>query len=163
MQYILFLNKFSISLEKLEKKIKDLLKDASIEKEDNHLILTTNSDVNRIISFDEISKITEIKVPFTHLKTFEDFRKVLLNNLDKKYKTFAVVTKFITNIPISKRSIYKRINSLLKKESMQYEEDSPELSVIAAPVIALGWVRSTFTVIGSLSSYFPTTSTTLNL
>ena len=129
MQYILFLNKFSISLEKLEKKIKEILKDASIEREDNHLILTTSNDVNKIISFDEISRLAEIKVPFTHLKTFEDFRKSLLNHLDKKHKTFAVMTKFITNIPISKRSIYKRINSLLKKENMQYEEDSPELII----------------------------------
>ena len=74
MQYILFLNKFSISLEKLEKKIKEILKDASIEREDNHLILTTSNDVNKIISFDEISRLAEIKVPFTHLKTFEDFK-----------------------------------------------------------------------------------------
>ncbi len=108
MNYLLILNKFEISKEKLKEKIKLKLKDADFY-EDNGLILETNQDINTVLHFEEIEKILPMHKDWQEFE-FKSFRE----NFNIDIKNYLVKIKFLSKIPISAKSLIKKINSVLK-------------------------------------------------
>jgi len=120
MRYLLILNKFELNNEVLKNKIKARLNDARFY-EDNGLILETSKDIKEILYFEEIEKILSMYKDWQRLdfKTFKDN----FNNLN--LSSHLVKVKFISKIPISSKSIIKKVNSALKES--KYSENPEKI------------------------------------
>ena len=110
MKYLLILNKFELSKERLKDKIKAELNDSKFY-EDNGLILETQQDINKILFFEEIEKILPLCLDWKKL----DFKTFKQDFNDLNIKTHLVKVKFLSKIPISTKSIIKKVNSALKQ------------------------------------------------
>ncbi|MEK6835313.1 MAG: TrmH family RNA methyltransferase [Nanoarchaeota archaeon] len=110
MKYLLILNKFELSKERLKDKIKAELNDSKFY-EDNGLILGTQQDINKILFFEEIEKILPLYLDWKKL----DFKTFKQDFNDLNIKTHLVKVKFLSKIPISTKSIIKKVNSALKQ------------------------------------------------
>ena len=117
MKYLLILNKFELSKEVLKDKIKTKLKDSNFY-EDQGLILETTQNIKEIIYFEEINKILPLYKGWQKFN-FKDFKNNF-NNLN--IKTHLVKIKFINKIPISTKSLIKKINSVLKSKYSENPE-----------------------------------------
>lgn len=112
MKYLLTLNRFEIDKARLRAKIGNFYEDYGI--------------IVDKINFKDVSEIDKIYVLGNDWKRL-DFR--IFN--DDILKTFSLVdgdsffakTKFFDKIPISSKSIIKKINSLMKKEGLEYKEN----------------------------------------
>ncbi len=127
MKYLLFLNRFDLNLDKLKSKISSKLKDSKFYEDEKYtLMLETNQNIKEILNFQEIRKICPLYSDWKKLASFKDFRNNIVFNVKKsKIKTYSVATKFLSKVPISSKSIYKRVNTALKFEGLKYNE-SPE-------------------------------------
>ena len=89
-----------------------------------------NTDINNLRKIQEINDIYTIGVDFRELRNYQEFNKDILDFVKKIMgKSFFVRTKFLSKIPISSKSIIKRINSLLKKEDMYFKEQNAEINI----------------------------------
>jgi tRNA(Leu) C34 or U34 (ribose-2'-O)-methylase TrmL len=120
MKYLLILNKFELSKEVLKNKVKNKLNDSKFY-EDNGLILETNQNINEIIYFEEIEKILPLYKDWKELN-FKTFKNDFLN---LNIKTHLIKIKFLNKIPISAKSIIKKINSALKPS--KYSENAEKI------------------------------------
>ncbi len=115
MKYLLILNKFELDEEILKNKIKKVIQAEFYEN--NGLILETKEDIEKILYFEEIEKI---------LPTYKDWQKFNFNNFKNNFniniKDYLVKIKFINKMPISSKSLIKKINSVLKN----HNEKNPE-------------------------------------
>ncbi len=116
MKYLLILNKFEISKEILKNEIKNILNDANVY-EDNGLILETNQDINAVLYFEEIEKILPMYKDWQKFE-FKSFKE----NFNLNIKNYLVKIKFLSRVPISSKSLIKKINSILKS----HDEKNPE-------------------------------------
>lgn len=116
MKYLLVLNKFELSKERLKEKIKSKIQADFYE--DNGLILETNQGINDILYLEEIEKI------FTLYKGWNkfDFKSFKNNFTDLNVKNYLIKIKFLNKMPISASSLIKKINSVLKS----HNEKNPE-------------------------------------
>jgi tRNA G18 (ribose-2'-O)-methylase SpoU len=112
MKYLLILNKFELDKNILKNKIKSRLNDSKFY-EDNGLILETEQDIKNILYFEEIEKILQLHKDWKKLD-FKNFKNDF-NNLN--IKTHFVKVKFLSKIPISAKSIIKKVNSALKQSN----------------------------------------------
>ncbi len=123
MEYIIYLNKFDIDLDKIKNKLKDLGVNI-IERENNYLIGYGKLEVNKAKELQEVKQVIEL---FNEWKEF-DF-KTLQNDCLKlvklyKIRDYVIKTNFLNKIPISAKSIYKHINPYLKHEEINPNESS---------------------------------------
>ncbi len=109
MKYLLILNKFELNKEILKNKIKARLNDAKFY-EDNGLILETNKNANEILYFEEIEKLSPLYKDWQKI----DFDKFKNNFTNLNIKSHFVKVRFLSKIPISTKSIIKKVNSALK-------------------------------------------------
>lgn len=109
MKYLLTLNKFELNKEVLKNKIKARLNDAKFY-EDNGLILETNKNANEILYFEEIEKLSPLYKDWQKI----DFDKFKNNFTNLNIKSHFVKVRFLSKIPISTKSIIKKVNSALK-------------------------------------------------
>ena len=109
MKYLLILNKFELNKEILKNKIKARLNDAKFY-EDNGLILETNKNVNEILYFEEVEKLLPL---YKDWQKF-DFKTFKENFSNLNIRSYFVKVKFLSKIPISAKSIIKKVNSALK-------------------------------------------------
>lgn len=123
MKYLLILNKFELSKDVLKNKIKAKLKDANF-REDNGLILETNKDINETLYLEEINKILPLYKNWQKLD-FKDFKD---NFTNLKINSHFVKVKFLSKIPISVKSIIKKVNSALK--SSKFSENPEKIIYI---------------------------------
>ena len=123
MKYLLILNKFELNKDILKNKIKTKLKNANFY-EDNGLIIETNQNINEILYLEEINKILPLYKDWQKLdfKTFKD------NFTNLSIKTHLVKVKFLNKIPISAKSIIKKVNSALK--GSKYNENAENIIYI---------------------------------
>ena len=122
MKYLLILNKFELKKDILKNKIKAKLKDANFY-EDNGLILETDKDINEILYLEEINKI---------LPLYKDWQKFNFSNFKNNFSNLnlnshLVKIKFINKIPISSKSLIKKINSVLNSK---YNENAENIIYI---------------------------------
>ncbi len=125
MKYIIFLNKFDLNIKKFQDKIIAIDNSAKFYN-DNGLILETNLSLNKLSDREEINKIIELYTEWIELVSFTKLKEDILKTF-KKSKingTYSVKTNFISPIPISASSIYKKFNSVLKN-NIKYSE-SPD-------------------------------------
>lgn len=112
MKYLLVLNRFEIDKNKLREKIGNFYED--------HGIIVDS------IKFKDITEVNKIYILSNNWKklNFKDFNQDILKafNLVKGNNFFAK-TKFFDKIPISSKSIIKKINSLMRKENISYKEN----------------------------------------
>ena len=124
MQYLIYLNKFEIDLDKLKTKLKELGANI-IEKEDDNLLFTFGKlELDKVKSLQEIKQVIELYNDWKEL----DF-KTLQNDCLKlaktyKIKNYAIKTNFLNKIQISAKSIYKHVNPYLKHEDIIPDEES---------------------------------------
>ena len=124
MQYLMYLNRFEIDLNKLKDKLKSY-GGSIIEKEDDHLLFIFGKlELNKVKELQEVKQVIEL---YSDWKEF-DF-KILQNDCLKlsklyKLKSYVIKTNFLNKIPISAKSIYKHINPYLKHEGIMPDEDS---------------------------------------
>lgn len=123
MKYLLVLNKFDLSKDMLKNKIKSKLMDSKFY-EDDGLILETNEDINKILFMEEIEKILFLYKDWQQF----DFKTFKNNFNDLKMNTYLVKTKFLSKIPISAKSIIKKVNSSLKQS--KYSENPEKIIYI---------------------------------
>ncbi len=127
MKYLLTLNRFDLDKNLL---IENLRKFGNVKEEDNRLILDGNVNLNELRKLQEINEIYTIYIDLKELKNYQDFNKDTLDFVKKvKGKSFFVKVKFLSKIPISGKSIIKRVNSLLKKESLFFKEQDAEINI----------------------------------
>jgi len=112
MKYILTLNRFEIDKAKLRNKIGNFY-------EDHGTIVDS-------IKFKDISEVDKIYFLSSDWKRL-DFR-LFNEDILKAFKlvngnSFFAKTKFFDKIPLSSKSIVKKINSLMKKEGLGYKEN----------------------------------------
>lgn len=124
MKCLIFLNKFEFDLNTLKNKILKYGKGINFNEEDKNLFVEADSlNLDEIIKFEEVKKICLLAEDWKKL----DFRGLIndsLNAFEKKpTNTFAAQAKFLSKIPISAKSIYKKINSEFKKHNYKYEEN----------------------------------------
>ena len=136
MKYIINLNRFFMDFDCVESKIKDCvfgLKTLFLDKKNNRFFLEADSiDVNKLRMILEISDLLPVLVGYKRFSSFSDFNSDILgcfNGVLSKPKTFKVKVKFMSKIPISSISIIKRINTLLKKEGLLFNEENPDLNI----------------------------------
>ncbi|AJF63075.1 MAG: hypothetical protein QT11_C0001G0949 [archaeon GW2011_AR20] len=109
MKHLLVLHKFELNREILKNKIKERLNDAKFY-EDNGLILETSKDIDEILYFEEINQILPLYKDWQKLN-FKTFK----NNFENlNIKSYFIKVKFLSKIPISGKSIIKKVNSSLK-------------------------------------------------
>ena len=124
MQYLIYLNKFEIDLDKLKTKLKELGANI-IEKEDDNLLFPFGKlELDKVKSLQEIKQVIELYNDWKEL----DF-KTLQNDCLKlaktyKIKNYAIKTNFLNKIQISAKSIYKHVNPYLKHEDIIPDEES---------------------------------------
>ncbi len=122
MKYLLFLNRFELSRDKLKKKIKDFDDSVSFIDEGNNLILNSQLSHEKLMQFQEINKII---ILFSDWKYFsfktlkEDCLKLCQ---DQNISIYFIDTKFYDKVPISAKSLYKHINPYLKHEKILVDE-----------------------------------------
>jgi len=117
MKYLLVLNKFELDVNKLKDKIKSKIQASFYEN--NGLILETNDNINEILYFEEIEKIF---VMYKDCSKF-DFNTFKQSFSNLKVKNYLVKIKFLSKIPISAKSLIKKINSVLKSHNEKDPED----------------------------------------
>jgi len=122
MKYLLILNKFELNKEVLKNKVKTILKDANFY-DDQGLILETNKDVKGILYLEEINKIFPLYQDWQKFN-FQSF-KDNFNNLN--IKSHMVKIHFINKIPISNKSLIKKVNSALNSK---YSENPDKIIYI---------------------------------
>ena len=109
MKHLLVLHKFELNREILKNKINERLNDAKFY-EDNGLILETSKDIDEILYFEEINQILPLYKVWQKLN-FKTFK----NNFENlNIKSYFIKVKFLSKIPISGKSIIKKVNSSLK-------------------------------------------------
>lgn len=112
MAYLLVLHRFEIDKRRLKEKIGDFYED--------HGIIVENTN------FNVLNEVEKVYILYNYWKKL-DFKKFNLDILDAfklvRGKTFFARTKFFDKIPISSKSIIKKINSLMKKEGLAYREN----------------------------------------
>ena len=112
MKYLILLNRFDIDKEKLKEKIGNFY-------EDNGLVVLDPKNLDA----KEIDKAYMIVEDWKKL----DYQSLNFDSLKclnyAKGNTFFVKTKFIDKIKISSKSIIKRINSVMKKENLSFNEN----------------------------------------
>ena len=123
MKYLLILNKFELSKDVLKNKIKTNLEDANFH-EDNGLILETNKDINETLYLEEINKILPLYKDWQKL----DFKNFKDNFTNLKINSHFVKVRFLSKIPISAKSIIKKVNSALK--SSKFSENPEKIIYI---------------------------------
>src|SRR3989344_5145229 len=115
MKYLLILNKFELNKEKLKDKIRSKIQAKFYE--DNGLILETSHNIDEVLYFEEIEKI---------LLMHKDWQKFSFTNFKENFNVnirhYLIKTKFLDKIPISSKSLIKKINSVLKA----HDEKNPE-------------------------------------
>ena len=115
MKYLLILNKFELNKEKLKDKIRSKIQAKFYE--DNGLILETSQNIDEVLYFEEIEKI---------LLMHKDWQKFSFTNFKENFnvniRDYLIKTKFLDKIPISSKSLIKKINSVLKA----HDEKNPE-------------------------------------
>lgn len=112
MPYLLVLNRFDINKEILQQKI-------GAFHEDHGVIV----DEIRFGNISEVSKVYRLRNNWASLD-FKQLNKDILGSLKLvSGKTFFASAKFFDKIPISAKSIKKKINSLMKKENIPYKEN----------------------------------------
>lgn len=115
MRYLLTLNKFELNKDKLKDKIKSKIKAKFYE--DSGLILETQESIDDIFYLEEVEKI---------LSMHKDWQKFSFNNFKENFninvKNYLVKIKFLSKIPVSNKSLIKKINSVLKN----HNEKNPE-------------------------------------
>ena len=127
MKYLLTLNRFDLDKNIL---IERLRKFGNVKEQDNRIILDGNVNLNELRKLQEINEIYTIHIDFKELKNYQDFNKDTLDFIKKvKGKSFFVKVKFLSKIPISGKSVIKRINSLLKKESLFFKEENADINI----------------------------------
>ena len=127
MKYLLTLNRFDLDKNLL---IEKLRKFGNVNEDNKRLVLECNTDINNLRKIQEINDIYTIGVDFRELRNYQEFNKDILDFVKKIMgKSFFVRTKFLSKIPISSKSIIKRINSLLKKEDMYFKEQNAEINI----------------------------------
>lgn len=124
MKYILFLNRFDFDINILKEKINKLVKDIKIFDEDKRLIVEAeNLDLDKLIKIEEINRIAIMHNEWRELN-FKNLVNDCLNAFKKQNKkTFFVQVRFLSKIPISTKSIYKKVNAEFKKHNYQYKEN----------------------------------------
>ncbi len=122
MKYLLILNRFDINKEILFDKLK---KFGNIEEDFGRIILNSNFPINEMRKLQEINEIFTIYIDFKELKNYQEFNKDVLDFIKNfNVRSFYVRTKFLSKIPISSKSIIKRVNSLLKREGLFFKEEA---------------------------------------
>jgi len=124
MKYLLILNKFELSKERLKEKIKNRLKDSRFY-EDNGLIIETNNNIDEISHFEEIDKILKMHKDWKKL----DF-KTFKNDFNLDLSSYLIKVKFLSKIPISAKSVIKKINSALKSKYSENPETIVYVEII---------------------------------
>jgi len=123
MKYLLVLHKFELNREILKNKIKAKLNDSEFY-EDYGLILETSKDIDEILYFEEINQILPLYKDWQKLN-FKTFK----NNFENlNIKSHLVKVKFLSKIPISGKSIIKKVNSALKQS--RYSENPEKIIYI---------------------------------
>lgn len=121
MKYILKLHRFDIDISKLKKKIMEL--DGSARITDDKEGLFVESSIPRAgFGFPEVDIAKEMvvgwkKLDYAALK--EDCLKAA-----GSFDSYKLKINFFSKIPISARSLYKRINPYLKYEGRHFDENS---------------------------------------
>ena len=121
MKYLLFLNRFELDKEKLKSKLGNV-KFADDEK---RLLVEGNLDLEKVKKLPEINKIAILKQDWKEL-SFSNIGKECLSNFSGK-KDFKVEARFLSKIPVSAISLYKKINSYFKKEGLSFNENSDNI------------------------------------
>ena len=136
MKYIINLNRFFMDFDKLESNIKDCafgLRTIFFDKKNNRFFLETDSiDEGKLRKMAEISEVLPVFIGYKRFSSFSDFNLDILScfkGVLSKPKTFKVKVKFMSKIPISSISVIKRINTLLKKEGLLFNEENPDIYI----------------------------------
>jgi len=127
MQYTLKLRRFEMDFSKLKSKLKEADKNIVIQKNDSEIIIDTELLETELKKFSEIEKISKIQTiwkPFSSKTLKEDLLA------SARYNTYQLQINFQNKIPMSKKSLYKRINPYLKHERKLFSETSPNIIVI---------------------------------
>ncbi len=123
MKLLLFLNKFEIDKNMLKSKIKDIDNNAKFEDEDHSILLTTQSEPEKLLKFQEISKISILATGWKDF-SFKNLKEECLKLCkENNIKNFKIETKFYDKVPISSKSIYRHINPYLKHEGILFNKD----------------------------------------
>ncbi len=124
MQYLIFLNKFEIELDRLKTKLKELGASIIEKEDDNILFVFGKLEINKVKALQEVKQIIEL---------YNDWRELNFKTLQTdclklaktyKIKNYSIKTNFLNKIPISAKSIYKHINPYLKHEDITPDKDS---------------------------------------
>ncbi len=125
MQFTVFLNRFEKDKDVIEKKFSD--SSVKIISEDDNCLIVECSNVDKILSMQEIAKVFKIVTnwkPLNFKRLNEDCLKTVSETGKKNYK---IQTKFLQKIKISAKSIYKHINPYLKHDGFIVSEDKAEI------------------------------------
>ncbi len=129
MEYMLFLNKFELDAGRFKSKIKALDKNASFQDEDKNLIIKSSLDHDKLMRFQEISKLIVLYSEWKDFsfKTLKEDCLILCREF--KIKTYSIEIKFHDKVKISSKSIYRHINPYLKYENILFNEESDILYI----------------------------------
>ncbi|MFH1209341.1 MAG: hypothetical protein V1663_00950 [archaeon] len=125
MKYLIILNRFDFDKGILKNKLTRLGRDVKISEDDKRLILDCS-----YISLDELIKVQEINKIYL---MYSDWKELNFKNLvedclkafeQQNKKDFLVQARFLSKIPISAKSIYKKVNAEFKKHNYEYKEDA---------------------------------------
>lgn len=136
MKYLINLNRFFIDKSSIESKLKghaSNLKSLNFDKDNNRIFIEADSlDISAIKELEEVKEVIHISLGYKRFRGFFEFNSDIIDcfkNLDFEPKTFKVRVNFISKIPISAKSIIKRVNTLLKKEGLSFSEEKADLAV----------------------------------
>lgn len=136
MKYLINLNRFFIDTSSIESKFKghaSNLKSFNFEKENNRIFIEADSiDISAIKKLEEVKEVMPVALGYKRFRSFFEFNFDIIDcfrKLDFEPKTFKVRVNFISKIPISAKSIIKRVNTLLKKEGLSFSEEKADLAV----------------------------------
>lgn len=124
-----------MDLKALESKIKSCslgIKSIFFDKKNNRFFLEADRIDEKIKEFQEIGEIIEVYVGYKNFSSFNTFNVDILESLERlpfRIKTFKVKVRFISKIPISSKSIIKRVNTILKKDGLSFSEDSQDIVI----------------------------------
>ncbi len=124
MEYLLFLNRFNLDVEKLIDKLKKLDKDLIYSEDVSGLIVNSKLKTEDFLKFQEISKVNTLFLDWKKF-SFVSLKKDCLEFVRNfKITDYVIDVKFHDKVKISSKSLYKHINPYLKYESIIFNEFS---------------------------------------
>lgn len=131
-EVIIFLNKFDLDLDKVKAKLKKM-KVETIEDREHRLIgkLSNEEAINDIVKMNEVDKVVMLENNWEEF-SFKAMREKCFSLAEKtkdNFETFYIHTRLLDAIPISAKSINKKMSSVFKKEGMTFNEKNKDVII----------------------------------